>query len=45
MPLVPLLAVAAVVFTPPVIFYANLDHPELPAALLVLYAFRKALPT
>ena len=45
-PLVPpLLAVAAVVFTPPVIFYANLIYPELPAALLVLYAFRKALPT
>ncbi len=41
----PLLAVAAVVLTPPVIFYANLIYPELPAALLVLYAFRKALPT
>jgi len=45
-PLVPpLLAMAAVVLTPPVIFYANLIYPELPAALLVLYAFRKALPT
>jgi hypothetical protein len=44
MPLAPpLLAAAAVVLTPPVIFYANLIYPELPAALLILYAFRKAL--
>jgi hypothetical protein len=35
---------AAVVFTPPVIFYSNLVYPELPAALLILYAFRHASP-
>ncbi len=34
---------AAVIFTPPVIFYANLAYPELPAALLVVYSLRKSL--
>jgi hypothetical protein len=40
----PLLCTAAVMLTPPVVFYANLVYPELPAALFVLYAFRRALP-
>ena len=39
----PLLCTAAVIFTPPVIYYANLIYPELPASLLVLYAFRQTL--
>lgn len=39
-----LLATAAVVLTPPVIFYSNLVYPELPAALLVLYALRHLIP-
>ncbi|MCX6353892.1 MAG: hypothetical protein NTZ78_03170 [Candidatus Aureabacteria bacterium] len=34
---------AAVVFTPPVIFYSNLAYPELPGALLILYVFRHAM--
>jgi hypothetical protein len=34
---------AAVVFTPPVIFYSNLIYPELPAALLILYTFRHVI--
>ena len=40
----PLLCTAAVVLTPPVIFYANLVYPELPAALFILYAFRHVFP-
>ena len=39
----PLCATAAVMLTPPVLFYANLIYPELPAALLILYALRHAL--
>jgi len=35
---------AAVVFTPPVIFYSNLIYPELPAALFILYALRHTIP-
>lgn len=35
---------AAVVFTPPVIFYSNLVYPELPAALFILYALRHTIP-
>jgi hypothetical protein len=38
------LSTAAVIFTPPAIFYANLIYPELPAALFILYAFRHAFP-
>ncbi|MEI6634592.1 MAG: hypothetical protein WCP22_12365 [Chlamydiota bacterium] len=39
-----LLSTAAVMLTPPVVFYANLVYPELPAALFILYAFRHAFP-
>jgi hypothetical protein len=38
-----LAATAAVVFTPPVIFYSNLAYPELPGALFILYALRHAI--
>jgi len=38
-----ILSTAAVALTPPVIFYSNLVYPELPAALLILYAFRHIL--
>ncbi|MDD5555807.1 MAG: hypothetical protein PHN82_01010 [bacterium] len=38
------LCTAAVAFTPPVIFYGSLVYPELPAALIILYALRRALP-
>lgn len=34
---------AAVVLTPPMIFYDNCIYPELPGALLILYAFRQAV--
>lgn len=39
-----LAATAAVVLTPPVIFYSNLAYPELPGALFMLYALRHAIP-
>ncbi len=39
-----LAATAAVVFTPPVIFYSNLAYPELPGALFILYALRHTIP-
>lgn len=39
-----LLATAAVVLTPPVIFYSNLVYPEIPAALFIIYAFRHVIP-
>ncbi|MCX6358166.1 MAG: hypothetical protein NT045_09910, partial [Candidatus Aureabacteria bacterium] len=38
-----LIATAAAVLTPPLLFYANLIYPELPAALLILYAARYLL--
>ena len=40
-----LLATATVALTPPVIFYSNLVYPELPAALLIVYALRHTMPT
>jgi hypothetical protein len=43
--LLPVLAsTAAVVLTPPVLFYSNLAYPELPGALFVLYALRHTIP-
>jgi len=39
-----LTSTAAVVLTPPVIFYSNLAYPELPGALFILYALRHAIP-
>lgn len=39
-----LLATASVALTPPVLFYSNLVYPELPAALLILYAVRHCVP-
>jgi len=42
--LLPALAcTAAVVLTPPVIFYSNLAYPELPGALFILYALRHSM--
>ena len=38
-----LLATAAAILTPPLLFYSNLIYPELPAALLILYALRHSL--
>ncbi|MCX6357473.1 MAG: hypothetical protein NT045_06330, partial [Candidatus Aureabacteria bacterium] len=38
-----LIATAAAILTPPLLFYANLIYPELPAALLILYAVRHLL--
>ncbi|MCX6354332.1 MAG: hypothetical protein NTZ78_05440 [Candidatus Aureabacteria bacterium] len=38
-----LLATAATILTPPLLFYSNLIYPELPAALLILYALRHSL--